>query len=123
MKPRVLLSCDHGGGWTVSGHTSRFPDFEAALHCARRTPALETATIEVWEQGQYVCSLPPDAWPRCRVPGEPAPAASGGGALVTLDRCANRAALVLMSTAGPLFWAAIVLAAVAASLGWRLLLF
>jgi hypothetical protein len=97
----ILLSCDDSGRWTLSGHARRFPDFEAALHCARRTPASASATIEVWERGQYVCSVPPDAWPHCRVPGETAPTVSERDALVTAERGANRLARVLLSTAGP----------------------
>lgn len=37
------------------------------------------------------------------------------------ERHANRAARVLLAAAGPLFWMVLVLA-IAASLGWRLLL-
>jgi hypothetical protein len=40
-----------------------------------------------------------------------------------VERFINRAAEIAFAAAGPLFWLAMVLAAVAASLGWRFLVF
>jgi hypothetical protein len=122
--PRVVLACDDGAGWilTEQGHPARrFPDFEAALHCARHAPATQSATIEVWERGQYVCCVPPGAWPHCRVPDTAAPAREGR-TWVIVERCANRVGRFLLSTAGPAFWVVVLTAAVIASLGWRVVL-
>jgi len=45
-----------------------------------------------------------------------------GRLLTTVERQANRAAQILLTTAGPLFWLALVVVAISASLGWRLFL-
>jgi hypothetical protein len=121
LSPRVVLACDDADGWILTeqgGPARRFPDFEAALHCARQAPATQSATIEVWERGQYVCCLPPDAWPRCRRPDEAVPAAEPR-AWAIVERCANRVGRFLLSTAGPAFWVFVMSAALVASLGWR----
>jgi len=122
--PRVVLACDDAGAWTLSAQGAparRFPDFEAALHCARRAPDAQSASIEVWERGQYVCCLPPDAWPHCHVADKTAPAAETR-ALAVAERCANRVGQFLLSTAGPVFWVILLSATVVASLGWRVAL-
>ena len=123
--PRVVLTCDDGGDWTLSEQGAparRFPDFDAALHCARRAPQTQSATIEVWERGQYVCCLPPGAWPNCRVADETVHVAMKQPSLAAAERCANRVGRFLLSTAGPVFWIVVLSAAVVASLGWRAVL-
>jgi hypothetical protein len=125
LLPRVVLACDDGDNWTLSEQGAparRFPDFEAALHCARRAPRTRSATIEVWKRGEYVCCVPPDAWPHCRVAHETVPVAAAKPALAAAERCANRVGQFLLSTAGPAFWVVVLSAAVVASLGWRMLL-
>ena len=123
--PRVVLACDDLGDWTLSEQGAparRFPDFEAALHCARRAPRTSSATIEVWERGQYVCCLPPDAWPHCRVADEPVRLDTEKSALAGAERAANRVGQFLLSAAGPAFWIVVISAALVASLGWRVVL-
>jgi hypothetical protein len=124
LLPRVVLTCDDSGDWTLSEQGAaarRFPDFEAALHCVRRAPRTQSATIEVWERGEYVCCLPPGAWPHCRVAEEAVPVANEP-ALAVAERWANRIGRFLLSTAGPAFWIVVLAAAVVASLGWRVVL-
>jgi len=125
VAPRVLLNCDDSGSWTLSGQDSparHFPDFGAALSSARHVPGAEATTIEVRRGGEYICCLPPKEWPHREASILAAPIASRGRGFTTADRYANRAAQVLMATAGPIFWVVLVFLAVAASLGWRLLL-
>ena len=58
---RVLLTCDDGsGGWTLScgDPARRFPDINTALDCARRSGEVKTATIEIWQGGEYICCVP-----------------------------------------------------------------
>ena len=122
--PRVVLACDEAGGWTLSeqGAPARpFRDFEAALHCARGTPRTETAPIEVWERGQYVCCLPPGTWPHCRTNRKTVPAPARDG-LAIAERCANGVGRFLLSTAGPAFWLVTAAAVLIAGLGWRMVL-
>jgi hypothetical protein len=99
----------------------RFTDFEGALHGARCVPRIKSATIEVWERGEYVCCVPPDTWPNCRVADESVPA-PGSPRLTAGERYANRAGQFLLSTAGPAFWIVLVAALIVASLGWRIVL-
>jgi hypothetical protein len=123
---RAFLSCD-GTGCTLSGVNTerRFPDLHKALDYARRSSETEVVTIEIWQNGQYICCMPP----RPRHHGEPDFPSIGGPSIVpspwlmTVERYADRAARVLMATAGPFFWMALMFIAVAASLGWRLLFF
>jgi hypothetical protein len=123
---RVLLSCDDSNvGWTLScaDPARRFPDIEAALECARQSPETKTATVEIWQGGQYICCMPVRPWP------ERGAATASGDAprlipyplLTTAEWYANRAAEATFTRAGPLFWAALIGAVVAASLGWHLL--
>ncbi len=121
---RVLLSCDETG-CTLSGGSGqrRFPDAQKALDCARRWRETEAATIEVWRNGQYICCLaPPSPRGGDEFPGLGGPSIVPDTWLMAAERYANRAARVLMATAGPLFWMALMLGAVAAGLGWHLLL-
>jgi hypothetical protein len=121
---RVFLSCDETG-CTLSGVSAerRFPDAQKGLDCARRLSEAEAAIIEIWQDGQYICCVPP----RLRrgeadFPSIGGPSIVSGPWLMAAERYANRAARALMATAGPLFWMALMLA-VAASLGGHLLFF
>jgi hypothetical protein len=122
---RVRLSRDDTG-WTLSGPKidRQFPDLETALDCARRSPDMKAATIEIWQGGQYICCVPLDAsrHRRASIPGADRYRARLHPVLAIAERYANRAAQVVFAAAGPLFWLVLILAALAASLGWRLLL-
>ena len=123
VSSRIVLSCGQSGSWKLTAaHLSReFPDFAAALSCARQLPAAKSATIEVWQEGEYICCLPPhpvadgEAFQsrQVRAPSRLAAAA---------EHYASRAGGMLYVTAGPVFWLALAAAVVAASLGWRLTL-
>jgi hypothetical protein len=120
---RVILSCDDGCHWMLHGHDSvarEFSNFEEALDSARRSPRSTTGTVEVWQSGEYICCLPLDKW----LPGDGSTRAYGypRRARTTSERYTNRVAEVVFATAGPLFWLALIFVALAASLGWRLLL-
>jgi hypothetical protein len=123
--PRVRLSSDDSGGWVLSGPGNpprHFTDLGTALDTARRSPGTQDATIEVWQDSEYICCLPAEEHPYCG-PGAPFGRAVPQGRVMTAaERYANRAAEVLMMTAGPLFWAALVVLVLAGSLGWRLAL-
>jgi len=123
---RILLSPDDdSGGWTLSeldGAARRFTDYEAALAWVRQVPALQAATIEIWQQGDYIFCLPPEEWLH-GASFHRAPSVQKARAFTAVERYANRAAEVVFAVAGPLFWLALMLVAMAASLGWRLLLF
>jgi hypothetical protein len=122
---RVLLSRDDSGSWTLSGlnrPSSRFADFAAALERARDVQDAQAATIEVWQGGDYICCLQPAEWPKGGASNRLVPTVSERRHFTAAERYANRVGQVLMATAGPLFWLALMLAGVAASLGWRLLL-
>ena len=122
---RVLLSRDDSGSWTLSGlnrPACRFADFEAALERARDVQDAQAATIEVWQGGEYICCLWPEEWPWRGDSDLAASSVAKRRHATVAERRANRAAQLLMATAGPLFWLALMLVAVAASLGWRLLL-
>jgi hypothetical protein len=120
----ILLSCDDRG-WTLIGPgnpTRQFPSFDEALEGARHVPDSGMATIEIWQGSQYICCLPPPAWRPRGASIRSAPAVPQGRRLTTAERYANRAAQILLTIAGPLFWLALAVVAIAASLGWRLLL-
>jgi hypothetical protein len=121
----VRLSGDENGGWVLSGSGNparRFADFGIALDTARREPDAHDATIEIWQDGEYICCLPPGAHPNCGVAAPFDRAEPQDRVTTAAERCAHRAASVLLATAGPLFWAAVVLLVLAASLGWRVAL-
>jgi len=122
---RILLSCNPGGSWTLSGSgrpARQFTDFDAALDSARHVPNSETATIEVWQGGEYICCLQAEERPHRGASVHTAPIASERRGVTAAERYANRAAQVLMAAAGPLFWLALLVITLAASLGWRLAL-
>jgi hypothetical protein len=118
---RVFLRCDDKG-CTLSGSASerRFPDLQTAIDCARHARDTQEATIEIWQGGEYICCVTPKSW-RHSEPGIAAPRLVPDSMLIAAERHANRAARILMATAGPLFWLALMVVALAASLGWRLL--
>lgn len=117
--PRLCLCGDNSGGWTLTGAgraDCRFTDFDAALKNARHVPGSENATIEVWQSGEYVCCLPRKA--EFRPDGDVA--SLHAPRMAAVDRDANRAAEFLLPVVGYGFWLAILVLAMAASLGWRL---
>jgi hypothetical protein len=122
---RVVLSAEDSGGWTLSGCNSdrRFPDIEAALECARQSGEVKIATIEIWQDGQYICCVPVRPWPErgAAIGGGDAPGLIPYPILTSAEWYANRAAKATLTRAGPLFWAALIVVTIAASLGWRLL--
>jgi hypothetical protein len=109
-------------GWTLSrpdGDTRQFKTFEAGIDGAREFLAPGTVSIDVWQDGEYICCLPPQQWSHAA----PATTAALEAPLFpTAERYANRFARMVMGVAGPVFWVAMIAAVVAASLGWRLLL-
>jgi hypothetical protein len=119
--PRFTLSHDDAG-WTLvqpDGHARQFDSFEAGVDGAREFLAPQTVSIDVWQDGEYICCLPPEQWSHVA----PAPTAAPQSPLFPkAERYANRIARVMMAVAGPVFWVAMIAAVVAASLGWRLFL-
>ncbi|HTW52713.1 MAG TPA: hypothetical protein VME45_12570 [Stellaceae bacterium] len=119
-RPQFRLSHDEDG-WTLlqpDGRTRRFDTFEAGIEGAREAAPAPKTPIDVWENGQYICCLPPEQWVR------PAhPAATGAEPLFpSTERHADRASGGLMRAAGTFFWLALLGVALIASLGWRLAL-
>ena len=115
--PRIILQNNGGDAWTVSDahHLARrFTRFETALDSARDTAATQHGTLEIWQDGQYVCCVTPETVPPPHTPASPA--------FTAAERYANRVARVVFAVAGPVFWLALMVLALAASLGWRLLL-
>ena len=109
-----------GGNWTLSGPNSgrsEFADFNAALRNARERPGSKSATIEIWQGGEYICCLPPQEWPA----GDLAPD-SAAPRFAAVDLRANHVARFMMPVVGAVFWLALLAFALAASLGWRLAL-
>jgi hypothetical protein len=122
---RTVLSCDESGNWTVRGpnrEVRRFADFDAALDSARHAPETLVSTIEVWQGGEYICCLPPEEGLHHVASIHVASPLPKGGRLARVERWANRAAEFLLTTASVLFWVSLMVVALAASLGWRLLL-
>jgi hypothetical protein len=122
---RVRLYCDDNG-CTLSGAGSeqRFPDVQTALDCAGQARDTLESTIEIWQGGQYICCVAPRSWERSNAdfPRLYAPRLGSDAGIAGLERCANRIAQILMATAGPMFWLALLLGVTASILGWQLLL-
>lgn len=121
---RVFLRCDDKGCTLCqAGHERRFSDVQTALESARKSREMETATIEIWQGGEYICCVTPLSSPRSQsdFPGISAPRLVSDAGLATIERYANRVARILFATAGPLFWLALLAVTVAASFGWQLL--
>jgi hypothetical protein len=119
---RIILNCSDDGHWTLTGQglaAREFSSFDEALDDARRSSGSKTGTVEVWQFGEYICCLPLNKWR----PNDPSHGSGlRGPARTATERYANRVAEIIFATAGPLFWLALVFVALAASLGWRLLL-
>jgi hypothetical protein len=75
-------------------------------------PGAQTVTSKVWQDGEYICSLPTEEWPQ--------PVAALDVTESAAERRVNRAAQWLMTAGGLFFWLALMAVALAASLGWRL---
>jgi hypothetical protein len=119
--PHFALSHDEDG-WTLfqpDGRARQFDSFEAGIAGAREFLTPQTVSIDVWQDGEYICCLPPEQWSRAA---QVATAASKPPLFPKAERYANRLARVIMGVAGPVFWVAMVAAVLAASLGWRLFL-
>jgi hypothetical protein len=104
-------------GWTLfqpDGRARQFDSFEAGVSAARESISPK-ASIDVWQDGDYICCLPAEQWSGAAAQPQPL--------FPRTERAANRTARMVMNIAGPVFWLALVATAVAASLGWRLLEF
>jgi hypothetical protein len=118
--PHFTLSHDEDG-WTLlqpDGRARQFDTFEAGIESARETALAPTMPIDVWQDGQYICCLPPGKWPHSSHPAATAPKPL----FPATERHANRAARLLMPAVGMFFWLALMVVALAASLGWRIML-
>jgi hypothetical protein len=121
---RIFLRCDDKGCTLCrAGSQRRFSDVQAALDCARQSREMETATIEIWQGGEYICCVAPRSWERSEADFRSisAPRLVSDAGLAAAERYTNRMAQILMATAGPLFWLALLVVMIAASLGWQLL--
>jgi hypothetical protein len=122
LPDRVILRCDDSGcTLTVPEGERRFPDVEAARDSARNAQRTQAATIEIWQDDEYICCLAPRqiqcaelAFPSLYSP------VFRHRHLMVAERRAERLAGFWLAIAGPMFWAALVLLVIAASLGWHL---
>jgi hypothetical protein len=123
--PRILLTGDDGGNWTMSvpptGGVRQFSSFDAALNSADHLPGSGEATVEVWRGGEYICCLPPEQR-QCHEVSIHAPMAVRGHLFAIAERHANRVAELMFAVLGPLLWLSLAAMAVIASLGWRVFL-
>ena len=118
--PHFTLSHDDAG-WTLlrpDGCARQFGTFEAGIDGARKAAPIPKTPIDVWQDGQYICCLPPEQWPYSVHPlrARPKPL------FHATERYANRIARWLMPVAGTFFWLVLVIITLTASLGWRLTL-
>ena len=120
---RVVLSCDQTGCTLTGGRfDQRFPDLQSAIESAHKSGETAMATIEIWQDGQYICSKAPSPQlSDADFPNLSAPRLLSHAQLAAAERCANRAGRALMAAAGPFFWLCLVMMVVAASFGWQLL--
>ena len=121
---RVLLRCDDKGCTLCqAGNERRFSDVQTALNSARQSREMATATIEIWQGREYICCVTPLPSQRSQsdFPSISAPRLISDTGLAAAERYANRMARISLATAGPLFWLALLVVMVAASLGWQLL--
>ena len=119
--PRIRLNCDERSGWILSepGRPARqFLDFESARDSIRGARPSPNTTIEIWQDGEYVCCLPQEEWR----PRDAEITNLHGPRFAAIDRYANRAAAFLLPAVGLTFWLALVVIAVTASFGWKLTL-
>ena len=120
-RPHFRLSHDKGG-WTLlrpDGDARQFDTFEAGIDSVREAVRAPQTPIDIWQEGEYICCLSLDQWSQ---PARTAPVAPAKPLFPRTERVANRAARIVMAVAGPFFWAVLILAVVAASLGWKLAL-
>jgi hypothetical protein len=123
--PNVQLCRNASGKWTLSEPDrtrGEFSDFNEALRTARKLPHPKDAIIEVWQGGEYICCLPSDEGPSRSPPYNGDLAEFAAPRFSAVERHANGIAQVLLPVAGFLFWLALVVLALVASLGWRLAL-
>ena len=121
---RLRLQCDEKGCTLSGGRFERhFPDLQTAIDCAQRSRETASATIEIWQDGQYVCCKMPSSPKRgdAEFPDLSTPKLISNARLAAAERCAIRAGQALMATAGPLFWLCLVAMVVAATFEWQLL--
>jgi hypothetical protein len=105
-------------GWTLlqpDGRARQFATFEAGIDGVREAAPARKTPIDVWQDGQYICCLPPEQWPHSAT-------AAPKPLFPATERYANRAARWLMPMAGTFFWLALVIVALAAGLGSKLAL-
>jgi hypothetical protein len=125
VSDRVSVYCDDKG-CTLSGLglERRFPDVQTALDSASQARDSKESTIEIWQGDEYICCVTPRSWERSEMhfPSISAPALVSDARLAVAERCANRIARVILATAGPIFWLALLLGVIAGSLGWQFLL-
>jgi hypothetical protein len=119
-RPQFRLSRGEDG-WTLlqpDGRTRRFDTFEAGVAGAREAAPAPDRPLDVWQDGQYICCLPPEQWARFAHP-----AATGPEPLFpAAERHANRLMRRLTGMARTFFWPTLLVVALIASLGWRLAL-
>jgi hypothetical protein len=119
---RVLLRCDEKGCTLSSGKfEQRFSDPQTAMEYARRSRETATATIEIWQDGQYICCSAPPSTQRSEAEFLSGPRLFSDARLAAADRRANHVGRALMATAGPIFWLCLVVLVVATALGWQLI--
>ncbi len=121
---RVFLRSDDKGCTLCRPDSERrFPDVRTAIDCVRQSREMGAATIEIWQDGEYICCVTPLLSPRGQadIANNSAPWLVSDAGLAAAERYANRIAQILVATAGPLFWLALLAVLIAASLGWHLL--
>jgi hypothetical protein len=119
-RPQFRLSHDEDG-WTLlqpDGRARRFDTFEAGVEGAREAAPAPGMPLDVWQDGQYICCLPPEQWARSAHPAATAPKPLSPAT----ERHANYAARWPTGMAGTFFWPMLLVVALIASLGWRLAL-
>lgn len=122
---RVFLRCDDKGATLCRPDSERrFPDVRTAIDCARQSREMGASTIEIWQDGEYICCVTPLSSPRSQADfaNNSAPWLVSDAGLAAAEHYANRIAQILVATAGPLFWLALLGVVIAASLGWQFLL-
>ncbi|HWB51338.1 MAG TPA: hypothetical protein VG651_19655 [Stellaceae bacterium] len=117
LEPRIRLSRD-GCRWIVSPSDRpqcAFDDFADALRHARQVRDAKTATIEVWQGGEYICCLQPETRPS----GDQAFPGVASPRFPRLERATNRAARFMLPVVEMVFWLALLVIALAAGFGGR----
>ena len=119
---RLCLRCDEKGCTLSGGRFERhFPDLRTAIEYARRSRETGTATIEIWQDGEYICCKAPPRRSDVDFPHPLAPVQLPRARLAAAERQATRISRILMATAGPFFWLCLLITMVAAIFGWQLL--